>query len=69
MRGQRRDALLSRGWDGRWIGQKGTKEEAAQRSESGTSLVVQWLRIHLSMQGTRVRSLLGELRSHMPRGN
>ena len=32
----------------------------------GTSLVVQWLRICLPMQGTRVRSLVGELRSHMP---
>ena len=28
--------------------------------------VVQWLRIHLSMQGTRVRSQVKELRSHMP---
>ena len=26
----------------------------------GTSLVVQWLRIHLPMQGTRVRSLVWE---------
>ena len=26
----------------------------------GTSLAVQWLRIHLSMQGTRVQSLIGE---------
>ena len=26
----------------------------------GTSLVVQWLRIHLPMQGTQVRSLVGE---------
>ena len=25
--------------------------------------------IHLPMQGTRVRSLVGELRSHMPQGN
>ena len=31
----------------------------------GTSLVVQWLRILLLMQGTRVLSLVGELRSHM----
>ena len=31
-----------------------------------TSLVVQWLRILLPMQGTWVRSLVGELRSHMP---
>ena len=34
----------------------------------GTSPVVQWLRLHLPMQGTRVQSLMGELRSHMPRG-
>ena len=32
----------------------------------GTSLVVQWLR--LPMQGVWVRSLVGELGSHMPRG-
>ena len=35
----------------------------------GVSLVVQWLRIHLPMQKTLVWSLLGELRSHVPRGN
>ena len=34
-----------------------------------TFLVVQWLRIHLAMQGTWVQSLVGELRSHKPRGN
>ena len=34
-----------------------------------TSLVAQWLRLHLPMQGTRVPSLVGELRSHMPQGN
>ena len=34
-------------------------------SYPGTSLVVQWLRICLAMQGTRVQSLVGELRSHM----
>ena len=38
-------------------------------SNRGTSLVVQWQRIHLTTQGTRVRSLVRELRSHMPRGN
>ena len=32
----------------------------------GTSLAVQWLRLHLPMQGVRVLSLVGELRSHMP---
>ena len=31
---------------------------------AGTSLVVQWLRIHLPMQGTQI-SLLGEIRSYM----
>ena len=35
----------------------------------GTFLVVQWLRIHLPKQGTQVRSLVGELRSHIPQGN
>ena len=33
------------------------------------SLVVQWLRIHLPVQGTRVPSVAGELGSHMPWGN
>ena len=32
----------------------------------GTSLVVQWLRIHLPKQGMWVGSLIWELRSHMP---
>ena len=36
---------------------------------SRTSLVVQWLRIRLPMQGMRVQSLVGELRSHMSWGN
>ena len=30
----------------------------------GTSLVVQWLRIHLAMQGMWVLSLVREVRSH-----
>ena len=33
----------------------------------GTPLAVQWLRLCLPMQGVRVRSLIGELRSHRPR--
>ena len=33
-----------------------------------TSLMVQWLRIHLAMQGTWVRPLIGELRSYMLQG-
>ena len=34
---------------------------------TGTSLVVQWLGLCLPMQGVQVRSLVGELGSHMPR--
>ena len=33
----------------------------------GASLVVQCIRIHLALQGRWVRSLVQELRSHMPR--
>ena len=38
-----------------------------KNSYSGISLVVQWLRICLAMQGMGVQSLVGELRSHMLR--
>ena len=34
----------------------------------GTSLVVQWLRLHLPMQGVPVQSLVGKLRFHMTWG-
>jgi len=34
-----------------------------------TSLVVQWLRLHLVMQGKWVRSLVWQLRSHVPWAN
>ena len=34
----------------------------------GTSLEVQWLRFNLPVQWVWVRSLVGELRSHMPCG-
>ena len=37
-----------------------TKIIYAVRSRSGTSLVVQWLRIQLPIQGTQVRSLVRE---------
>ena len=37
--------------------------------DTGTSLVVQWLRIHLAMQGSWIQSLAEELRSHMLPGN
>ena len=34
-----------------------------------TSLVVQWLRIHLAIQRMWIQSLVGELRSHKPWSN
>ena len=37
-------------------------------TEDPPSLVVQWLRVHLPMQGTWVQALIGELWSHMPQG-
>ena len=36
---------------------------------TGSSLMVQWLRIHLPVQGTQVGSLVGELRFHLPWGS
>ena len=45
------------------------KDKEIENKKEGTSLVIQWLRIHLATQGTPVPSLVGELRSHMPRGN
>ena len=41
-------------------------QRSVKTSKGGTSVVVQWLRICLAMQGTWVRSLVGELRSHVP---
>ena len=35
------------------------------RTNIGTCQVVQWLRLHLPMQGVQVQSLLGALRSQM----
>ena len=40
-----------------------------KKSGEGLSLVVQWLRICLPMQRTRVWSLVGALRAHKPQGN
>ena len=37
-------------------------------NDQGTSLEVQWLRLCLPMQGVKVQSLVGKLRSHMPWG-
>ena len=49
--------------------QRCSKASVIAKCKSGTSLVVQRVRIRLPMQGTQVRSLVGELGSHMPRGN
>ena len=38
----------------------------SQKDRPGISLVVQWLRTRLAIQGMLVRSLVGELRSHIP---
>ena len=55
-----RKALNSLTWD-IWV--------SLIRDNLGTTLLIQWLRICLPMQGTQVWSLVWELRSHMPRGN
>ena len=39
-------------------------ERSNRRIKIGTSLVVQWLRIGLPMQGVQLSSLVGELRPH-----
>ena len=44
------------------------KQTLKQRLQR-TSLVAQWLRIHLAVQGTRLQSLIKELRSHTPQSN
>ena len=48
---------------------KRKKKDQVKENNGGTSLVVQWLRIHRPMQGTRVQTLVRERRSHVPRGN
>ena len=46
-----------------------TLTDTFRKANWGTSLVVQWLRICLATQWTPLQSLLGELRSHIPRSN
>ena len=41
------------------------KQKKKKKISQETTLVVQWLRIRLAMQGTWVQSLVRELRSHM----
>ena len=50
-------------------GAKGEKvSEYVSNSNLGTSLVVQWLRLHLPMSGVQVPPLVVELRSPMSSG-
>ena len=69
---------LSLHWQKNWMNSSSLPHEAGCQTRSckltlqnppGTSLVVQWLRICLPMQGMWVWSLVEELISHMPRGN
>ena len=46
-----------------------SRTEVWRPSQVDHNLVVQWLRIHLPMQGTWVQSLTGKLRSHVPQSN
>ena len=61
-------------WSVLTLQEEGRQRDAARAKVSslfgfilGASLVVQWLRIHLPLQGTWVRSLVQEQRSHVPR--
>ena len=47
-----------------WWWHEGNWEDSIQLKKVGTSLTVQWLRIHFAGQGMQVRSLVRELRSH-----
>ena len=55
------NAALKRGNRGRTAGKaKNIYYLTLYRKSLGTSLVAQWLRIHLPMQGTQVRALVRE---------
>ena len=47
----------------------GLLETDGSRRQTGTSPMVQWLRIHLAMHGKRVRYLVEEVTSHKPHSN
>ena len=49
--------------------QRGEVQVAGGKVRKGISLVVQWLRPHLPMQGTQIPPLVRELRSHKPHSN
>ena len=48
---------------------RGRLSEQQKTIVMGTSLVVQWLRIHRAMQGTQVESRVEERRSHIPQSH
>ena len=50
-------------------GQIQLKQLSTHSENDGDFLAVQWIRIHLPMQGMWVQSLDGELRSHTPRSS
>ena len=50
------------------LNHKDSSNSNNQNMKWGTSLVVQWLRICLAKQETKVQSLVWKLRSHMPQG-
>ena len=62
-------AMTPRGWQQAWALESVPEFWFQKESELRTSLVAQWLRIHLPMQGKWVPSLVQELESHMPQGN
>ena len=43
-------------------------DEFLKKLQTRISLAVQWLRLHASNLGLRVRSLVGEVRAHIPQG-
>ena len=47
--------------NGQWFNQSRLCNEDSIKPQKGTSLVVQWLRIHLPMQGTQVQSLVRKI--------
>ena len=68
--------LAKRNWETMFLGLTEervwtTGEECMGKTKMflrGLSLAVLWLRLHLPMQRVRVRSLTGELRTHMSHG-
>ena len=60
---------LRKGGGAECVYRKHCSLRGSKSGEPRTSLAVQWLRLRLPVQGVRVPSLVGKLRSHMPRGH